>query len=80
MLVKLIVNVCCIEFLFLILLCFIVKAIGCEDGTLAVHQIIFNIVHGLYQDRYAYRENMTDVTVQHLVTNEKSEKIFYFSL
>ncbi|GJQ71136.1 hypothetical protein Trydic_g1040 [Trypoxylus dichotomus] len=44
---------------------------GCQDGTLAYYQLIFNTVHGLYKDRYAYRENMTDVIIQHLLTEQK---------
>ncbi|WZN66107.1 intraflagellar transport protein 122 [Chloropicon roscoffensis] len=46
-------------------------AMGCEDGTVAVHQISFSTVHGLYRDRYAYRENMTDVVVQNLLSEQK---------
>ena len=46
-------------------------AVGCEDGTIAVYQISFSTVHGLYQHRYAYRENMTDVVVQHLISDKK---------
>ena len=30
-----------------------------------------NTVHALYGNRYAYRENMTDVIVQHLLTEDK---------
>ena len=46
-------------------------AVGCEDGTVAMHQISFSTVHGLYRDRYAYRENMTDVVVQGLMNEQK---------
>jgi intraflagellar transport protein 122 len=47
-------------------------AIGDNAGVVSVHQIVFSTVHGLYQDRYAYREFMTDVVVQHLGTDRKS--------
>ncbi|XP_070558026.1 intraflagellar transport protein 122 homolog [Ptychodera flava] len=46
-------------------------AVGCQDGTIAYYQLIFSTVHGLYKDRYAYRENMTDVIIQHLITDQK---------
>eukprot|EP00164_Ancoracysta_twista_P001588 GFYU01002082.1.p1 GENE.GFYU01002082.1~~GFYU01002082.1.p1 ORF type:complete len:1195 (-),score=419.63 GFYU01002082.1:77-3661(-) len=46
-------------------------ALGCNDGTIAMCQLIFSTVHGLYQDRYAYRDYMTDVIVQHLMTEQK---------
>ncbi|XP_041457748.1 intraflagellar transport protein 122 homolog isoform X2 [Lytechinus variegatus] len=46
-------------------------AVGCQDGTIAHYQLIFSTVHGLYRDRYAFRENMTDIIIQHLLTDQK---------
>lgn len=49
----------------------IFQAIGCQDGTVAYLQLNFHTVHALYKERYAYRENMTDVIIQHLVTDQR---------
>uniref|UniRef100_A0A8B9GZT4 Intraflagellar transport protein 122 homolog n=1 Tax=Astyanax mexicanus TaxID=7994 RepID=A0A8B9GZT4_ASTMX len=49
--------------------------VGCQDGTIAFFQLIFSTVHGLYKDRYAYRDSMTDVIVQHLITEQKGTLI-----
>lgn len=47
------------------------QAIGCQDGSLAVFDVTFMTVHSLYKERYAFRDSMTDVVIQHLVTGEK---------
>jgi len=44
---------------------------GGNDGTIQLHQVNMAQVHGLYQERYAYRELMTDVIIQHLVTETR---------
>jgi intraflagellar transport protein 122 len=46
-------------------------AVGTNDGELAVLKLNFATVHGLFRNRYAYRDHMTDVIVQHLITDKK---------
>jgi len=46
-------------------------ALGDNGGGIALINLQFLTVHGLYKDRYAYREHMTDVIVQHLLTEQK---------
>ncbi|XP_055948629.1 intraflagellar transport protein 122 homolog isoform X1 [Argiope bruennichi] len=46
-------------------------AIGTQDGIASYYEVGFSTVHSLYRERYAYRENMTDVVVQHLITDDK---------
>lgn len=46
-------------------------AVGCADGTVSLYQLVFSTVHGLYQDTYAFRQNMTDVIVRDLTTNDE---------
>ncbi|KAL5037642.1 hypothetical protein RTP6_005043 [Batrachochytrium dendrobatidis] len=47
-------------------------AVGSQDGTISIYEVVLNIVHGLYHDRYAFRHNLTDVVVQHLSTDQKA--------
>ena len=44
--------------------------VGTNNGTISFYSVSISMVHGLYKDRYAYRENLTDVVVQHLVTDQ----------
>lgn len=45
--------------------------VGCQDGTLACYNLLMNTVHALYRERYAFRENMCDIIIQHLVSGQK---------
>mmetsp|Transcript_14117 Transcript_14117/g.26452 ORF Transcript_14117/g.26452 Transcript_14117/m.26452 type:complete len:1032 (+) Transcript_14117:2964-6059(+) len=44
--------------------------VGTNDGVLTMRKVTFHIVHGLHQDRYGYRDLMTDVVIQHLKTEQ----------
>lgn len=46
-------------------------ACGCEDGSILMLQMSFSTVHGLYGDRYVYRDLMSDVIIQHMITEQK---------
>lgn len=49
-----------------------VVAVGSQEGSIALYQVTFITIHGLYQDIYAYRENLTEVFIQHLATQKRS--------
>jgi intraflagellar transport protein 122 len=46
-------------------------AIGTHSGSIELLKMNFVAVHALYRDRYAYRENLTEVIVHHLGTDKK---------
>ncbi|XP_037937685.1 intraflagellar transport protein 122 homolog [Teleopsis dalmanni] len=46
-------------------------AVGCQNGTVASFNIVSSTVHALYRERYAFRENMCDVIIQHLISGQK---------
>jgi intraflagellar transport protein 122 len=46
-------------------------ACGCEDGSIALVGVALGTEHALHGNRYAYREHMTDVVVQHLISEQK---------
>ncbi|KAJ3348344.1 hypothetical protein HDU91_006582, partial [Kappamyces sp. JEL0680] len=48
-------------------------AVASADGTVAVYQIQFQTVHAIYNDRYAFRQNMTEVVVQFFTANQKTK-------
>ena len=68
---------CCYILICPFFLCLLLahQVLGCQDGTIAFYQLIFSTVHGLYKDRYAYRDSMTDVIVQHLITEKKGARL-----
>ncbi|CAM9271123.1 unnamed protein product, partial [Choristocarpus tenellus] len=46
-------------------------AVCSGDGSVEIQKLCFKDVTSIYEERYAYRENMTDVVVQHLVSEQK---------
>ena len=42
-----------------------------DDGTNNEDEVIMIIILSITISRYAYRENMTDVIIQHLLTEQK---------
>jgi intraflagellar transport protein 122 len=42
-----------------------------NQGELVIYDVEFLTVHGMYNERYAYRDLMTDVIIQHLVTETR---------
>ncbi|GAB1599701.1 intraflagellar transport protein 122 homolog [Argonauta hians] len=44
---------------------------GTEGGMIHYYHVSMSTIHGLYKDRYAYRDNMTDVIILNLSTNER---------
>ena len=48
------------------------KVLGSTNqGELIIYDVDFLTVHGMYNERYAYRDLMTDVIIQHLVTETR---------
>jgi intraflagellar transport protein 122 len=48
-------------------------AVGSADGMVSVYQIQFNPVQTMYREKYAFRQNMTDIIIQDLTTNQSSK-------
>jgi intraflagellar transport protein 122 len=44
---------------------------GSDKGGIEMIQMHFDAVHSLHLDRYAFRENLTEVVIQHLVSDRK---------
>lgn len=42
-----------------------------NDGQISMHHVKQLTVHSLYEDRYAFRENLTEIVVQNLSANQK---------
>ena len=46
-------------------------ALCTHDGNLALVSIDFDFIYSVHRERYAFREKMTDVVIQHLRTDDK---------
>jgi len=44
---------------------------GTHSGVISYYDVSFGTVHGLYKDKYAYRDSITDVIIQHLITEQR---------
>ena len=47
-------------------------ALGSEDGRLEVRKLHVDPLAATHRSRFTYRNNLTDVVIQHLVTNQKA--------
>ena len=45
-------------------------AFGTGEGRIITQEVRFNKIHSLFQGRYAYREALADVVVQHVITEQ----------
>ena len=45
--------------------------LGTDGGGIDAIQLLFESVHSLYRDRYAYRENLTEIIVHNLLSDKK---------
>ena len=42
-----------------------------NDGSIICHQVTFQVVHGIYNEKYVYRKNLREIIVHNLFTGEK---------
>ena len=47
------------------------QAVGRVDGTVTLYELRFPPVHCLFRERYAYRDQLSDVVVCHLLANQR---------
>ena len=52
--------------------------IGCQDGTIRSLEYCLPSVYSFFRDRYAFREILTDVVIQHLVTEQKGAQYLIY--
>lgn len=45
--------------------------VGCDNGDIDFRSLIVDPVYAIYKDRYAYRDNLTEILVHHLVSDKK---------
>ena len=45
--------------------------VGTNSGDIDMLQLNFETVHALYKEKYAYRENLTDIVIHHLTADRK---------
>lgn len=45
--------------------------VGCDNGDIDFRSLLVDPVNAIYRDRYAFRDNLTDILVHHLVSDKK---------
>lgn len=46
-------------------------AVGCQDGSVSLYKMSYNIVHAYHGDTYVIREKLENVVIKDLKTGEK---------
>ncbi|KAM7541314.1 hypothetical protein Aperf_G00000023570 [Anoplocephala perfoliata] len=46
--------------------------IGCQDGVIRSIDFFLPVVHSFFHDRYSFREILTDVVIQHIITEQRA--------
>lgn len=55
------------------------QVVGRVDGSVTLYELRFPPVHCLFRERYAYRDQLSDVVVCHLLANQRGYLLSLFT-